>query len=80
MDTHEKIENVNYRHQFISRYLSYELRSHRWVQMTKDESDTFKEKGIKFKTHGYEYTIDGTTYIEYHVDDHGVCQDKCNHL
>jgi hypothetical protein len=80
VDTHEKIENVQYRANFITRYFLYELCAHRWIQMTKEESDRCKKDGIKFRTHGHEYNIDGVTYIEYHVDDHDILQDRCKHL
>ena len=48
--------------------------------MTKEESDRYKNDGIKFRSHGHEYIKDGVTYIEYHVDDHDMLQDRCKHL
>ena len=33
VDNHESEENVTYRNGFLTRYFTYELRSHRWIQI-----------------------------------------------
>ena len=37
VDTHEKPDTVVYRRYFLKRYLAYEMRMHRWVQVTLEE-------------------------------------------
>ena len=69
-DKHESPENIAYRKQFIKRYFEYELFVHRWVQLPISEYREMCKDGCIFSGVGYEYEKDGTTYIEFHVDDH----------
>ena len=45
VDGHERQSTITYRNDFVKRYLSYELRAHRWIQITKQEHDELVDKG-----------------------------------
>jgi hypothetical protein len=52
----------------VNRYLTYEIRCYRWIQISdaeREEKGLKKEHGLKFKN-----KKDGSTWYEYHVDDH----------
>ena len=81
VDNHESIDNVQYRNSFLKRYFSYELRAHRWIQISLEESKKMEEKCEISIGCGYKYIIknkdkDDITMVEYHVDDSILFQDK----
>ena len=85
VDSHEKPENVDYRSKFIDRYFGYEMRAHRWLSISKEESDKLIEEGEINESIGYEHIkiqIDGSilTFVEYHVDDHPQFIEQCANL
>jgi hypothetical protein len=81
VDAHEKPDNIKYRKAFISRYESYELKAHRWIQISATRFDTMVTKGELEKNSGYKYNEnDGSKWVELHVDMHPSFQDECNHL
>mmetsp|Transcript_26808 Transcript_26808/g.33053 ORF Transcript_26808/g.33053 Transcript_26808/m.33053 type:complete len:391 (+) Transcript_26808:1059-2231(+) len=85
VDSHEKPENVKYRTNFIKRYFGYEMRAHRWISVSKNESDELIKKKEINENIGYTYKKiqdDGTvlTLVEYHVDDHPLFLDRCANL
>ena len=72
-DNHEKPENILYRYKFIDRYLSRELKTHRWIQMSKVKYDEMISQGYIINGTGFEYKNskdENKTYYEFHVDDH----------
>jgi hypothetical protein len=71
VDGHERPAQKQHRREFCEKYLmEWERRSHRWVQMTKDELLACKEGGEMKNTTGYEYTCEdsGEEMVELHVD------------
>jgi hypothetical protein len=81
VDSHEKPENVKYRAAFIQRYQSYEIRTHRWIQIPRSRYTSLVGSGELDSTSGYAYTDSkGDQYVEMHVDDHPIFQDECNGL
>ena len=69
VDGHEKPATVQYRKAFVTRYLLYEGRMYRWIQITKEESLELEMKGLIPKGSGYLYTDkEGQQMVEYHVD------------
>jgi len=77
VDGHEKPATIEYRRQFCRRYLTYERRAHRWIQITLEESKTLEENGLVTPNSGYRYTDDtGQFMVEYHVDSYQGFQDK----
>jgi len=58
VDGHEKPATVEYRKQFIQRYLTYERLAHRWIQLTKQESIECENKGLVPRNSGYHYSSD----------------------
>jgi len=70
VDGYEKPATVAYRKEFISRYLTYERRTYRWVQLPKTEALDLQESGKILKDTGFSYTDSaGKEMVEYHVDD-----------
>ena len=69
VDGHERPATVTYRKIFVTRYLNYEMRMHRWIQIPLSESTEMVESGKLIKDSGYKY-VDGTgiEMVEYHVD------------
>ena len=45
VDGHEKEETVSYRWRYIERYLQYEQRMFRWIQITEEEAKHLEDKG-----------------------------------
>ena len=76
VDNHEKPENIRYRHAFIQRYFQYELRCHRWWQISKAEYEAMIRDGKLAADIGYHYTQNGEQFVELHVDDHTEFQEK----
>ena len=79
VDGHEKPATVEYRKQFIQRYLTYEWLAHRWIQLTKQESIECENKGLVPRNSGYHYSSDtGIDMVEYHVDSCSEFQVRMN--
>jgi hypothetical protein len=79
VDSHEKVENVRYRSDFIKRYAKYELKSHRWISIPINRFESLVRKGELMEEQGYKYENEsGETYVELHVDSHFAFQDECN--
>jgi hypothetical protein len=78
VDNHERPDIKLYRKGFVRRYLEdYEIRCFRWMQITDAERE---EKGLK-KEHGFAHQhLDGSTWYEYHVDDHPDWMTPLQHL
>ncbi|KAI2506094.1 hypothetical protein MHU86_8325 [Fragilaria crotonensis] len=69
VDGHERPETIAYRPVFTIKYLSYEIRAHRWLQMTLTESKELESKGSITKNCGFNYIgDDGIDMVEYHID------------
>ncbi len=65
--------------QFVTRYLTYECRAHRWIQLNVNESITLENKGLVPKNSGYQYKSEnGNEMAEYHVDACKEFQEKMN--
>ena len=76
-DKHEEPSNILYRKHFIERYKEYEFRSHRWIQLTRTESDKYVEDEQVLKEDGYEYVDrDDNNMVEYHVDSSDAFHEK----
>ena len=80
VDSHKSPENIAYRKKFITRYFEYELRSHRWYQISKEEKMEYVKKGSLDESSGYEYDQNNQKWYEYHVDDHLDFQERCKDL
>ena len=78
VDGHERPATIQYRKAFIARYLSYEIRMHRWIQISRSESLKLEEDGIIPKGSGYHYDLDGEAMVEYHVDSANIFQERMN--
>jgi hypothetical protein len=70
VDGHEKEETISYRWRYIERYLQYEQRMFRWIQVTQEKAQELEEKGIIQRRTGYRYNQPemGRRMVEYHVD------------
>jgi len=70
VDGHEKPSTVAYRWSFCERYLAYEMRMFRWVQITLEQAKMLEEKGEIVKGSGYHYLdpLTNTNMVEFHVD------------
>lgn len=70
VNTHENPGSVKYRLDIIRDYFEYKIRTHRWVSIPKPEADKMVEDGELEAELGYEYEYNGSTYMEYPIDDH----------
>jgi hypothetical protein len=76
VDGHEKPGTIEYPKHFVSRYLTYERRAHRWIQIDASwiqidakESTAIENKSLVPRDSGYRYmTENGEEMVEYHVD------------
>ena len=80
VDSHEHPDNVKYRREFIQCYFEYELRCYRWITITQLERDAMVKKGEILNDLGYKFEKAGSVFYEFHVDDHEIFQQKCQHL
>jgi predicted HTH domain antitoxin len=79
VDGHEKPATVEYRRKFVQRYLKYERRAHRWIQITLEESKKLEREEIIPVSSGYYYTDElQNEMVEYHVDICHLFQDRMN--
>ena len=46
VDGHERPGTIKYRKDFVKRYLSYERRAHRWIQITKEKHDDMVKESM----------------------------------
>jgi len=70
VDGHEKPSTIEYRKRFCERYLGYEARMHRWIQVTEQVAKKLEEEGEITKGSGY-YYYDASreeSMVEFHVD------------
>ena len=69
VDGHERPETLAYRPVFTRKYLANEVRAHRWIQMTLEESKRMESLEQVPTNCGYIYVNDdGIDMIEYHID------------
>jgi hypothetical protein len=69
VDGHERPETIAYRPMFTKKYLGYEIRAHRWIQMSLIESTEYESRGGIALNCGFNYvTDDGIKMVEYHID------------
>ena len=81
VDGHERPETIAYRPIFTNKYLLFELRTHRWIQITKVDSKLLESNGDIAENCGFYYnTDDGVEMVEYHVDASYKFQDKIDEL
>jgi len=79
VDGHETPATVEYRRKFVERYLKYERRAHRWIQIPLEESRKLEMEEMIPVDIGYRYTDDNQNeMVEYHVDLCHVFQDRMN--
>jgi hypothetical protein len=81
VDNHEKPETVEYRWGYVNRYLNYELRSHRWIQIPVAQARSIMRDGKSIVDYdfGHPHTSrDGQEMIEFHVDDVPELQELAN--
>ena len=81
MDGHERPETIAYRPIFTNKFLSFELRTHRWIQITKVNANLFESNSDIAENCGFYYnTDDGVEMVEFHVDASYKFQDKIDEL
>jgi hypothetical protein len=70
IDGHEKPATIEYRKAFCERYLMYESRMHRWVQLREEVAKKLEEEGDIAVGSGYYYTdaVTKEKMVEFHVD------------
>jgi hypothetical protein len=71
VDGHERPETIAYRPVFTKKYLGFEIRAHRWLQITLEESNALLLEGNIAALSGFNYIAedgDGTAMVEYHID------------
>ena len=81
VDGHERPETVAYRPVFTKKYLAYEVRAYRWIQVTLEESNALVLEGNITADSGFSYeTDDGIDMVEYHVDSSYVFDERLSLL
>ncbi len=81
VDGHKKPSTIEYRKHFVSRYLTYERRAHRWIQIVAKESTEIENKGLVPRDSGYRYMSEnGEKMVEYHVDSCTEFQERMNEV
>ena len=79
VDGHERPATIEYRNKFVKRYLQYEQRMFRWIQITKARSDQLANEKIIPENSGYAYNdSNGDMMVEHHVDSCSLFQDEMN--
>jgi hypothetical protein len=70
VDGHEKPGTVAYRWAFCERYLAYEMRMFRWVQIKEEQAKELEEQGEIVRGSGYHYIepLTNEKMVEFHVD------------
>ena len=80
-DNHEKHENVIYRLKFITQYIAFEYRTHRWVHFTEQQlNELLDTNAIQVSREtAYKSQVDDGSYLyEFHVDDDEYFHDMVN--
>ena len=81
VDGHERSETLAYRPVFTKKYLDNEIRAHRWIQMTLEESKELESIGHVPINCGYNYVDNGTrNMVEYHIDTTHTFEDRLSNL
>ena len=81
VDGHERPETIAYRPVFTKKYLSYEIRAHRWIQMTLEDSNKLVLEGGITAHCGFHYVADdGSDMVEYHIDASYAFQERLDLL
>ena len=82
VDGHERPETIVFsRPIFTNKYISFELRIHRCIKITKVDSKLLERNGDIAENCGYYYnTDDGVEMVEYPVDTSYKFQDKIDEL
>jgi DNA-binding transcriptional regulator YhcF (GntR family) len=76
VDNHEKPETVAYCRHFIKRYLKYEFRMFRWVQLSLEKVKAMEENEEIDEGLGHRYKdSENKDMVEFHVDQHHSFQD-----
>jgi hypothetical protein len=57
VDGHERPGTIKYRKDFVTRYLSYERRAHRWIQITKEKHDDLVKESM--------YSYNSISFIQF---------------
>ena len=80
VDGHETAATVAYRWAFCERYLMYELRMFRWVQIKEEDAQCLEEEGEIPAGSGYRYIcpLTGEKMVELHVDTSDKAVEKGN--
>ena len=69
VDGHERPATIQYRWDFCRRYLAYEKRMHRWVQVPEAVAQQLEKDEMIARGSGYKYLLNGLTPMrEFHVD------------
>ena len=69
MDGHERPETIAYMPIFTNKSLSFELRTHRWIQITKVDSKLLESNGDIAENCGFYYnTDDGVEMVVFEGD------------
>jgi DNA-binding transcriptional regulator YhcF (GntR family) len=77
VDNHEKPETVAYRRHFIKRYLKYEFRMFRWIQLSLEKVKAMEENEEIDEGLGHRYqNSENKDMVEFHVDQHPSFQDE----
>lgn len=81
VDGHERPETLAYRPVFTKKYLDNEIRAHRWIQLTLDESKELESKGLVPLNCGYNFVDDdGISHVEYHIDSSPAFDERLSQL
>ena len=76
-DGHERKDVIEDRNErFLGSYYAYELRCHRWIQMTSTLAIDIEKKNKDFPLRCYHsYSLDGNEMREYHIDTHPLLRE-----
>jgi hypothetical protein len=65
---------------FAERYLQYERRCYRWIQIPLKEVEVMYASGELIQGSGYHYEMDGQKLVEFHVNNHATFQAIFNQI
>ena len=81
VDGHERSETLAYRPVFTKKYLDNEIRAHRWIQMTLEESKELESIGHVPINCCYNYVDNGArNMVKYHIDTSHTFEDRLSKL
>ncbi len=70
---------LEYRKQFVTRYLQYEHHAHWWIQITVLEAQELEQRGFIKADIGYRYEDEnGNQMVELHVDTCNMLEERAN--